>query len=187
MVKLMFINYIYIYFSILTCFTFITGSEDYVETTEVFVFSDSQQQFCANVPKISDNIHEGSESFFGNLFTNASRVTLDPESTEITFIDNDYISEYDNIIRFMDVKVYISHIDTVIGFIDPPYSTSEESGFVTLPVGVLSAGGALYHDFVVRLETRDLTGIMNTAEGAILLNVRVSIPTWPYVFFLNPS
>ena len=40
-----------------------------------------------NVPITSDNIVEVSESFFGILETTAPRVTLMPDTTEITITD----------------------------------------------------------------------------------------------------
>ena len=52
-----------------------------------------------------------------------------------------------------------------IGFIDSPYSTQEVSGFVTVSVGVISAGLVLDDDFVVTLATNDIAGIQNAARG----------------------
>ena len=61
--------------------------DDYLEIITTFVFSDSQQQNCVNVPINPDDPFEGDENFFGNLATNAPRVTLDPELTEITIVN----------------------------------------------------------------------------------------------------
>ena len=63
--------------------------------------------------------------------------------------------------------LYSCIVDFIIGFVDPLYSTPEETGFVTLPVEVRTPGVVLDDDFVVRLETRDLTGLVNAAESII--------------------
>ena len=61
------------------------------------------------------------------------------------------------------------YIALIIGFIDAPYSTREESGFATVTVGILSTGVVLDDDFVVRLSTSDLTG-NNAALGKMLFH-----------------
>ena len=57
------------------------------------------------------------------------------------------------------------YLALIIGFIDPPYSTREESGFVTVSVGILIAGIVFNEDFVVNLQTMDIAGIQNAAQG----------------------
>ena len=55
-----------------------------------------------------------------------------------------------------------------IGFIDPSYTTREESAFVMVSVGILGTGVVLDDDFVVTLETMDIFGINNAAQGTTL-------------------
>ena len=55
----------------------------------------------------------------------------------------------------------------LISFIDPPYSTQEESGFITVSVGIRNPGFELDDDFVVNLETMDIPGTINAAQGNI--------------------
>ena len=71
------------------CFIYCAAPGDYTATTATFIFSQTQNQDCVNVPIISDGIAEDSESFTGNLDTTAPRVTLDPDVTEVTIIDFD--------------------------------------------------------------------------------------------------
>ena len=66
-----------------------TEPDDYTATSASFTFNASVPQNCVDVPIISDNIIEGSESFFGNLYTSAPRVTLSPDETEISIVDGD--------------------------------------------------------------------------------------------------
>ena len=120
-----------------------------------------------NVPIISDIIVEDNESFTGNLDTSAERVTLDPDETQIT-IDDDVGGKYKNMSSdYLEWCLNLCLFITVlrIGFIDPPYTTQEASGFVTVSVGVISAGLVLDDDFVVTLETNDIAGIQNAARG----------------------
>ena len=71
----------------------------------------------------------------------------------------------------MTFLYYIFLLVLQIGFIDAPYTTREESGFVTVSVGILSAGVVLDDDFVVTLETMDITtGINNAAQGTSVIH-----------------
>ena len=53
---------------------------------------------------------------------------------------------------------------------DPPYSTREETGFVTVSVAFFSAGVVLDDDFVIQLQTSDLPGLQNAATGTTYEN-----------------
>ena len=67
-------------------------------------------QECVNVPIISDNIVEGSESFFGNLDTSAPRdtVTLNPDETEISIIDGSRkCDNFANVVHVLKFLYYI--------------------------------------------------------------------------------
>jgi hypothetical protein len=83
---------------------------DYTSTTDTFTFSATQNRDCVDVPIISDNIVEVSESFFGNLDTTAPRVTLAPDVTEITITDEDRKS----VGRFVHAPFLKSDIDNYL-------------------------------------------------------------------------
>ena len=58
-----------------------------------------------------------------------------------------------------------------IGFVpnpnpNPAFSSKEESGFITVSVGILSTTVALVNDFIVNLEIMDIAGIQNAAQGS---------------------
>ena len=55
--------------------------------TTRFIFDDTQQENCADIPINPDNILEGTERFFGALQTSAQRVTVIPDQTQIEIID----------------------------------------------------------------------------------------------------
>ena len=63
------------------------------------------------------------------------------------------------------MSVSTSYSVLTIGFVNAPYFTREETGFVTVTVAILSEGVVLDDDFVVGFETMELTGLQNTAEG----------------------
>lgn len=73
-----------------------TEPDDYTATSMLFVFSDGQQQQCANVPIMPDNLVEGTENFFGRIATSAERVTLMPDQTQIDIVE-DQRKCYDNL------------------------------------------------------------------------------------------
>lgn len=56
---------------------------------ETIAFNATWSQTCVNVPIISDSNFEGNEGFTANLNTNAPRVTLKPDITEVTIVDDD--------------------------------------------------------------------------------------------------
>ena len=69
-----------------------------------------------------------------------------------------------------NMKSTLSSLGLIIGFVDPPYSTREETGFVTVSVAILSAGVVLDDDFVVQLQTSDLPDLQNAATGTTYEN-----------------
>ena len=67
------------------------AGEDYETTIVQLTFSSTNQNSpeCVRVPINDDNNTEGAELFFGELRTEQDRVTLDPNRTSITILDDD--------------------------------------------------------------------------------------------------
>jgi hypothetical protein len=67
------------------------GGDDYSATMESLTFAPGNDTIphCVTVPILSDIIAEGQEFFLGNLESNGDRVTLSPQETTITILDND--------------------------------------------------------------------------------------------------
>ena len=69
---------------------------DYNQTTEVFTFSPSATQFILTVPITDDDVLEANELFSVRaelLTTDATGVTIDPEQSDVTIIDEDGMCE----------------------------------------------------------------------------------------------
>lgn len=69
------------------------AGEDYESTTEILTFSMANQNtpVPVSVPITNDNDTEGIERFFGRLTSTEDRVTLSPDVTTISIIDDDGI------------------------------------------------------------------------------------------------
>ena len=65
----------------------------------------------------------------------------------------------------MSVCVSNSSSGLVIGFVNLPYITREETGFATVTVAIRSENVVLDADFVVGFMTNDISGLQNSAQG----------------------
>jgi hypothetical protein len=67
------------------------GGDDYSATMESLTFAPGNDTIphCVTVPILSDVIAEGQEFFLGNLESDGDRVTLSPQETTITILDDD--------------------------------------------------------------------------------------------------
>ena len=68
-----------------------SGGEDYEPTNQLLTFSPTNQNtaLCVLVLITNDSNAEGPETFFGRLTTSEVRVTLTPDQTTITILDDD--------------------------------------------------------------------------------------------------